>query len=112
LTGFTFDASRPFADGSGNISLRRPVEKVTLKGEITAAQEAGFLKSHTSRKTKVAVTSPNFLADYWKPGGYYDTRDSFLEDMLEVSKEEVRALSGKTDYLQWDAPGFTQYTEP
>lgn len=112
LTGFVTDSSRPFADGSRNVSLRRAMDKVATRGDIIAAREATFLKEHTSRKAKVAVISPNFLADYWKPGGYYNTRDSFLEDMLSVSKEEARALAGKADYVQWDAPGFTQYTDP
>jgi 5-methyltetrahydropteroyltriglutamate--homocysteine methyltransferase len=112
LTGFAVDSSRPFADGTRNVSLRRAVAKVGFRGEVTAVGEAEFLRAHTARKTKVAVISPNFLADYWKPDGYYKTRDAFMEDMVKVSKEEARALANKVDCVQWDAPGFTRYTEP
>ena len=112
LTGFAMSKSKPFSDGTRFLGLRKPVDKVGFRDkEPTSLKEAEFLRAHTKRKTKIAIISPNFLLTYWEPSDYYRTRDSFLEDMITVSREEAKSLSGKVDYVQWDDPMISFFTE-
>jgi len=112
MSGFTFGRSKVFASGMSYIGLKKPVSRVSLNAELSTVKDAEFLKMHSSRLTKVALISPYFLANFcWEPGGFYASRDSFLEDILEASKAEARAMSGKVDYIQWDDPGITRFTE-
>lgn len=112
VSGFTSARSKAFADGTSYDSLRKPVGKVEMRGDPLVVEEAKFLRAHTGRHAKVSTISPNFLANFWEPGGYYQTKESFLEDMIAVSKQEASALSGNVDYIQWDDPGLGLYTEP
>ena len=111
----TFDLSRSktFADSTKHVhETQKPVGRLEFKGELTAVRDADFLRAHTKKPTKMAVISPNFLGNYWSPGGYYHSKDEFLDDIMKISKQEASAVAGKVDYVQWDDPGLTQYTEP
>jgi 5-methyltetrahydropteroyltriglutamate--homocysteine methyltransferase len=113
LSGFAYAGSKSFVDGSQYVALRRPVGKVAPReGErLSSEKELEFLKRHTKRPVKVAVISPYFLSNDWQPGGFYNTKDAFIEDMVRVCKEEARRLSGKVDFIQWDDPGMSSLTE-
>jgi 5-methyltetrahydropteroyltriglutamate--homocysteine methyltransferase len=114
LTGFTMDAPRPGVGGSSrSASLRMPEGKVEFRGEVLAAREAEFLKAHTRKPGKVAIIAPNFLGRHWRAGGYYPTPDALMDAMVRVGQEEARALARTgIQYIQWDAPSFSRYTEP
>ena len=81
-----------------------------------AAEELTYLRGRTSRIAKVTLTSPSLYANLWSPElslGAYPTLDSFLEDVVEIMRDEVRELArlGAT-YLQLDAPHYPLLIDP
>jgi len=81
-----------------------------------AAEELTYLRGRTSRIAKITLTSPSLYANLWSPElslDAYPTLDSFLEDVVEIMRDEVRELSrlGAT-YLQLDAPHYPLLIDP
>jgi 5-methyltetrahydropteroyltriglutamate--homocysteine methyltransferase len=81
-----------------------------------AAEELTYLRGRTSRIAKVTLTSPSLYANLWSPElslDAYPTLDSFLEDVVEIMRDEVRELArlGAT-YLQLDAPHYPLLIDP
>jgi len=81
-----------------------------------AAEELTYLRGRTSRIPKLPLTSPSLYANLWSPElslDAYPTLDSFLEDVVEIMRDEVRELSrlGAT-YLQLDAPHYPLLIDP
>jgi 5-methyltetrahydropteroyltriglutamate--homocysteine methyltransferase len=81
-----------------------------------AAEELTYLRGRTSRIPKITLTSPSLYANLWSPElslDAYPTLDSFLEDVVEIMRDEVRELSrlGAT-YLQLDAPHYPLLIDP
>jgi len=81
-----------------------------------AAEELTYLRGRTSSIPKITLTSPSLYANLWSPElslDAYPTLDSFLEDVVEIMRDEVRELSrlGAT-YLQLDAPHYPLLIDP
>ena len=81
-----------------------------------AAEELAYLRGRTSRIAKITLTSPSLYANLWSPElslDAYPTLDSFLEDVVEIMRDEVRELArlGAT-YLQLDAPHYPLLIDP
>ena len=81
-----------------------------------AAEELTYLRGRTSRIAKVTLTSPSLYANLWSPElslDAYPTLDGFLEDVVEIMRDEVRELArlGAT-YLQLDAPHYPLLIDP
>jgi 5-methyltetrahydropteroyltriglutamate--homocysteine methyltransferase len=81
-----------------------------------AAEEMTYLRGRTSRIAKITLTSPSLYANLWSPElslDAYPTLDSFLEDVVEIMRDEVRELArlGAT-YLQLDAPHYPLLIDP
>src|SRR6478609_5399111 len=81
-----------------------------------AAEELTYLRGRTSRIPKITLTSPSLYANLWSPELSFDaypTLDSFLEDVVEIMRDEVRELArlGAT-YLQLDAPHYPLLIDP
>src|SRR6478609_3125651 len=81
-----------------------------------AAEELTYMRGRTSRIPKITLTSPSLYANLWSPElslDAYPTLDSFLEDVVEIMRDEVRELArlGAT-YLQLDAPHYPLLIDP
>jgi 5-methyltetrahydropteroyltriglutamate--homocysteine methyltransferase len=81
-----------------------------------AAEELTYLRGRTTRVAKITLTSPSLYANLWSPElslDAYPTLDSFLEDVVEIMRDEVRELArlGAT-YLQLDAPHYPLLIDP
>src|SRR6476620_12489855 len=81
-----------------------------------AAEELTYLRGRTSRIPKITLTSPSLYANLWSAElslDAYPTLDSFLEDVVEIMRDEVRELSrlGAT-YPQLDAPHYPLLIDP
>jgi 5-methyltetrahydropteroyltriglutamate--homocysteine methyltransferase len=81
-----------------------------------AAEELTYLRGRTSRIAKITLTSPSLYANLWSPElslDAYPTLDSFLEDVVDIMRDEVRELArlGAT-YLQLDAPHYPLLIDP
>ena len=81
-----------------------------------AAEELTYLRGRTTRIAKITLTSPSLYANLWSPElslDAYPTLDSFLEDVVEIMRDEVRELArlGAT-YLQLDAPHYPLLIDP
>jgi len=81
-----------------------------------AAEELTYLRARTTRIPKITLTSPSLYANLWSPDvsrDAYPTLDGFLEDVVEIMRDEVRELArlGAT-YLQLDAPHYPLLIDP
>src|SRR6476659_2871616 len=81
-----------------------------------AAEELTYLRGRTSRIAKITLTSPSLYANLWSPElslDAYPTLDSFLEDVVEIMRDEVRELARLgANYLQLDAPHYPLLIDP
>ena len=94
------------------IGVREPLRRV----RYIAAEDFTYLRGRASAIAKVTLTSPSLYANLWSPElslDAYPTLDSFLEDVVEIMRDEVRELSrlGAT-YLQLDAPHYPLLIDP
>jgi methionine synthase II (cobalamin-independent) len=104
----------------GDITIARP-EELAVTGRLhkhrnLAAEEFAYLRGCTSSQTKITLPSPSLFANLWSPqrsADAYPTLDSFLADVVEVLREEVRELVrlGCT-YIQLDAPHYPLLIDP
>jgi 5-methyltetrahydropteroyltriglutamate--homocysteine methyltransferase len=84
-----------------------------------AAEEFTFLRALTAGAgvtAKVTLPSPTLFANLWSPersAAAYPSFDAFMEDVVEVLRNEVRELVrlGCT-YLQLDAPQYPLLIDP
>jgi 5-methyltetrahydropteroyltriglutamate--homocysteine methyltransferase len=101
-----------FRDESGEeIQLRRPVvvEKLRWRRSM-CAEEWTYVRARTTHRAKVTLLSAQQAAAYYDPErsrGAYSTRDSFLADVVDITRREVEELRrlGCT-YVQVDAPQY------
>ena len=81
-----------------------------------AAEELTYLRSRTTRIPKITLTSPSLYANLWSPDvsrEAYPTLDAFLEDVVEIMRDEVRELARLgAVYLQLDAPHYPLLIDP
>lgn len=104
----------------GDRHIERPdglgvVERLRRRRHL-CAEEFTYLRSLTDRQTKVTVPSPSLWANLWSTevaGEIYPTLDSFLEDVVAITRDEVEELVrlGAT-YIQIDAPHYMLLVDP
>ncbi|HWC30454.1 MAG TPA: cobalamin-independent methionine synthase II family protein [Dehalococcoidia bacterium] len=92
-------------------------EPLTFDRDLVG-DEYGFLKQHTSKRTKYTFPSPSYHRIFWDErasGGVYRTVDDFLIAIRDFIREHVieRAMALGCDYIQMDAPNYGQsYVDP
>lgn len=104
----------------GDFTLERPadlavVERLSQERSL-ASEEFVFLRSATTRPSKVTLPSPSLFASMWSPeasAGAYRRLDDFMADVVEILSREVRELErlGCT-YVQLDAPHYPLLLDP
>jgi 5-methyltetrahydropteroyltriglutamate--homocysteine methyltransferase len=75
-----------------------------------------YLKNKTKRIPKITLPSPGLWANFWSgehSRAVYPTLDSFLADVVEILRDEVKELArlGAT-YIQIDAPHYGLLLDP
>ena len=108
----------PFQDETGEqLVLQRPVVVEKLKWRRSmCTEEWVYLRGHTSLPGKVTMLSAQQAAAYYDPeksSGAYATRDAYLADIVDFSRQEVEELIrlGCT-YIQIDAPQYAALLDP
>jgi 5-methyltetrahydropteroyltriglutamate--homocysteine methyltransferase len=91
--------------------VRTPAPVRRLERTSTMAEaELAFVRDRTSRQVKITLPAPSLLACYWSEavsGGAYPTRDEYLDHLVELTAEDVRALAAAgADHIQLDAPHY------
>ena len=92
-------------------------EKLRAERDIVG-DEYGFLRAHTSRRTKYTFPAPSYHRVFWNPErstAAYPTVDEFLAAVRDYIRRDVieRAIELGCDYVQMDAPNYGQsYTDP
>jgi 5-methyltetrahydropteroyltriglutamate--homocysteine methyltransferase len=92
------------------------VEPMEARKPGLVAREARFLKSCTSRRTKVALPSPYLLGQrMWDPEKSrkaYPTRESFMEALVPVLRDELLAVRDVgVDVVQFDDPHICLFVD-
>jgi methionine synthase II (cobalamin-independent) len=86
-----------------------PVKRLERTGTLADA-ELAFLRERTSRQVKICLPAPSLLSCYWSEavsGGAYPTREDYLDHLVELTAEDVRALAtAGADHIQLDAPHY------
>ena len=107
-----------FRDEKGEeLMFKRPVVVDKLRPmRNMAAEEFTYLRAATTVPAKVTMLSAQQAAAYYDPEksrGAYPTRDSYLADIVELSRREVAELArlGCT-YVQIDAPQYAALLDP
>jgi 5-methyltetrahydropteroyltriglutamate--homocysteine methyltransferase len=108
----------PFRDESGDeLVLKRPVVVERLKWRRSmCSEEWSFLRAVAKHQAKVTMISAQQAAAYYDPvksSGAYSTRDAYLADIVDVSRQEVGELIrlGCT-YIQIDGPQYGALLDP
>ena len=88
------------------------VEKIRPTGRL-AGTDAAFLRKHSPGPFKITLPSPAFIArTSYRPErsvAAYPTRQDFLKDVIEVVRDEMKALvRDGASYIQLDE-GFVYY---
>ena len=107
-------------EATGEWSRERPsdlgvTDKLRRKRHLSA-EEFTYLRSKTDRIPKVTLPSPSLWANFWsaeRSAAAYPTLDSFLADVVDLLRDEVRELArlGAT-YVQLDAPHYLLLLDP
>jgi 5-methyltetrahydropteroyltriglutamate--homocysteine methyltransferase len=97
------------------IRTRRPVvERLRLIRNVPL-REYQFSNRIAARPVKVTVLSPDRISqrfDWQKSTAVYPNMDSFLADVVEISRQIIRGLvEAGCRYIQIDAPGYTAYVD-
>jgi 5-methyltetrahydropteroyltriglutamate--homocysteine methyltransferase len=101
-----------FHDEQGaEVQLKRPVvvEKLRWRRQMSV-EEFTYLRGRTTRPVKITLVSAQQAAAYYDPDksqAAYPTRDSYLADLVDFTRCEIRELQrlGCT-YVQIDAPQY------
>ena len=108
----------PFHDESGEqLVLKRPVVVNKLQWRRSMCEEEWvYLRSRATHPGKVTMLSAQQAAAYYDPEkskGAYPTRDAYLADIVNYSRQEVQELVrlGCT-YIQIDAPQYAALLDP
>ncbi len=81
-----------------------------------SSEEFTYLRARTTRIPKITLPSPSLWVNFWSPersSSAYPTLDSFLADVVDILRDEVRELVrlGAT-YIQLDAPHYPLLIDP
>jgi 5-methyltetrahydropteroyltriglutamate--homocysteine methyltransferase len=108
----------PFTDETGEqLVLKRPVVVERLKWRRSmCAEEWVYLRARSHHPAKVTMISAQQAAAYYDPEksrGAYPSRDAYLADIVDFSRQEVEELIrlGCT-YIQIDAPQYAALLDP
>lgn len=108
----------PFRDEAGEkLIFKRPVVVEKLRPlRNMAAEDFIYLRAKTTVPAKVTMISAQQAAAYYDPEkskSAYPTRDSYLADVVDLSRREVDELArlGCT-YVQIDAPQYAALLDP
>ena len=108
----------PFHDETGaELVFKRPVvvEKLRWRHSM-CAEEVVYLRARTTRPVKVALVSTQQAAAYYDPEksrAAYPTRDAYLADNVDFTRQEVAELARLgCDYVQIDAPQYAALLDP
>jgi methionine synthase II (cobalamin-independent) len=87
-----------------------------VRQRYLSVNEFLYLKNKTKRIPKITLPSPGLWANFWsaeRSGAAYPTLDSFLADVVEILRDEVKELVrlGAT-YIQIDAPHYGLLLDP
>jgi 5-methyltetrahydropteroyltriglutamate--homocysteine methyltransferase len=86
-----------------------PVKRL-VRTSTMVETELAFVRERTSRQVKITMPAPSLLACYWSEavsGGAYPTREEYLDHLIELTAEDVRALAeAGADHIQLDAPHY------
>ncbi len=103
---------RRHRDEAGNwqeVRTPAPVRRLERTGTMADA-ELAFVRARTSRQVKITLPAPSLLSCYWSEavsGGAYPTREEYLDHLVELTAEDVRALvDAGVDHVQLDAPHY------
>ena len=103
---------RRHRDEAGNwqeVRTPAPVRRLERTGTMADA-ELAFVRERTSRQVKITLPAPSLLSCYWSEavsGGAYPTREEYLDHLVELTAEDVRALvDAGVDHVQLDAPHY------
>ncbi len=108
----------PFHDEQGHeLVIKRPVvvEKLRWRRGM-CAEEFTYVRARTKHPAKVTLLSTQQAAAYYDPrrsSGAYPTRDSYLADLVDLTRREIQELArlGCT-YVQIDAPQYGALLDP
>ncbi|MCZ6679922.1 MAG: cobalamin-independent methionine synthase II family protein [Candidatus Poribacteria bacterium] len=92
------------------------IQKMTPKREGVVAEEAHFLKKHTTRGTKACLPSPYLMGTrMWEPKysqEAYPTREEFMWALAPVIRQELLALAEVgVDVIQLDEPHLCVFVD-
>jgi 5-methyltetrahydropteroyltriglutamate--homocysteine methyltransferase len=90
--------------------------RTLIRNRYLSVAEFLYLKDRTTRIPKVTLPSPGLWANFWSAEhsrAAYPTLDSFLADVVEILRDEVKELArlGAT-YIQIDAPHYGLLLDP
>ena len=108
----------PFRDETGEeLVLKRPVVVEKLQWlRSMCAEEWVYLRSRKTHAGKVTILSAQQAAAYYDPEkskSAYSSRDSYLADIVDLSRHEVDELVRLgCDYIQIDAPQYAALLDP
>jgi 5-methyltetrahydropteroyltriglutamate--homocysteine methyltransferase len=103
------------AEDVGPWTVKRPADIGVVaklqRRRYLSAEEFVYLKARTTRTAKITIPSPSLWSNFWSAEfskDVYPTIDSFLADVVDLLRNEVRELGrlGAT-YIQIDAPHYT-----
>ncbi len=102
-----YQKTRPPALGATSKLVRR---------RYLSVDEFLYLQKKTMRTPKITLPSPGLWANFWSAEhsrAVYPTLDSFLADIVEILRDEVKELArvGAT-YIQIDAPHYGLLLDP
>lgn len=108
----------PFVDETGDrLVFKRPVvvERLRWKRSM-CSEEWVYLRARASKPGKVTLVSAQQAAAYYDPAkspSAYPTREAYLADAVDVSRQEIAELArlGCT-YVQIDAPQYAALFDP
>ena len=102
----------PFHDEAGHeVTVRRPVvvSKLRWRRQM-AVEEFTYLRGRTERPVKVTLLSAQQAAAYYDPEkskGAYPTRDAYLADVVDFTRQEIQELRRLgCEYVQIYAPQY------
>jgi 5-methyltetrahydropteroyltriglutamate--homocysteine methyltransferase len=116
--GVIADIAHGFERGSRDgLSWHVVSEPMAPKRPGLIAAEARFLVEHTQARAKVALPSPYLLGQrMWEPdksGKAYPTRESFMQALVPILREELRQLAGVgVAVAQFDDPHLCLFVDP
>ena len=91
-------------------------QKMTRKREAVIAEEASFLKKHTTRGTKACLPSPYLMGTrMWEPAyskEAYPTREEFMWALVPIIRQELLTLKAVgVDVIQLDEPHLCVFVD-